>query len=455
VRTENDLSAALESLERHAPRLAAVLPPAACASTGRRGSPSRRRWPRAIGPLAAALAVVVAVVTPLAVGRIFKPGGQPASGVSIAAGSTAAQALATLARAAAAQPAQSGEYRRVSAFSGNIMASGPNEHPYLIDERDSLSTTWYPVSSGAKVVSYANRELTSVLPTAGATAAWQADHQPALPSRANKEIPYSDFQGGDIGLPYFGGETLTSAQYQALPASASGLKAAISRAAKKISPPLPGQPARLADQGIFEICLALIQLDPVTSAVRAAALNVLATLPSVQFDGAVTDSLGRGGYAFSMTPSVYALDWGLGFGAGVPEGTDIKGYLPLRIVLSPSGTLLDEQWVTPSPTLSRLDSFPASGAIPGPASCPSGYYSYGQGTGCTEDGNVVKGSASTGFDITGPHGGPAKGNYPDFLNQPIVAVPAGTVLEYRAYVDSGWTNATPSAAGSAQAIPGQ
>jgi hypothetical protein len=132
----------------------------------------------------------------------------------------------------------------------------------------------------------------------------------------------------------------------------------------------------------------------------------------------------------------------------------MTSYPRLRIVISPSGTLIDEQYVTTSPTLSGLSVLPSSGAIPGPTTCPAGYYSYDKGTSCTEDGNVVHSSPGS-FTITGPHGGRALGKFPVFLDEPIAAVPTGTVLAYRAFLNAGWTNHTPSASGSAQSIPGQ
>jgi hypothetical protein len=454
VRTEDDLRAALQSLERHAPDLAAVLPAAASPGTGRPRRLAERRWLRTAVPLVAALVVVAAIITPLTVGKIFKTEIQNGPGGSVAASPTAAQVLTALAQAAAAQPAQSGKYLRVSVFVGNLGVSGPNEHPYIIDQRDSLSTTWYPVSSGAKVVAYANTEQTSALPTPGAVAAWQADGKPALPHRAAKEVFYPDFAGGDIGLPYFGGETLTAAQYQSLPASTADLKAAIEHAVQAMPAPLPGQLSRTEDQGIFGVCLALLEHDPVTSAERAAALRVLATLPGIQYEGTLTDRLGREGDAFSMTPDITSIDWGTGWGQSVPAGTNMKSYPRLRIIISPSGALLDEEYVTTSPTLSGLRAFPSSGAIPGLTKCPAGYYPYDNGTSCTKDGNVVHILSGGAFEITGPHGGHAAGKFV-VLDQPIVAVPAGTVLAYRAILNAGWTNATPSAAGSAQGIPGQ
>jgi len=44
---------------------------------------------------------------------------------------------------------------------------------------------------------------------------------------------------------------------------------------------------------------------------------------------------------------------------------------------------------------------------------------------------------------------------PYYLGRPALAVPAGTVLSYLAYTAAGWTNDTPSAAGSAHSIAGQ
>ncbi|HEY6787664.1 MAG TPA: hypothetical protein VI365_10165, partial [Trebonia sp.] len=258
----------------------------------------------------------------------------------------------------------------------------------------------------------------------------------------------------DLGEPYFGGENLTAAQYQALPASTAGLKAAVEHAAQTMHQALPGQHQLATNQEIFEVCLALLEHDPVSSEVRAATLRVLATLPGIQYEGTITDALGREGAAISM-PGITALPWGTGVGQSVPAGTNMTSYPRLRIVISPSGTLIDEEYVTTSPTLSGRSVLPSSGAIPGPTKCPAGYYSYDKGTSCTEDGNVVVQTSANSFTITGPHGGHALGKFPVFLDEPIAALPTGTVLAYRAFLNSGWTNDTPSASGSVQHIPGQ
>jgi hypothetical protein len=452
VRTEDDLRAALRALERHAPDLSAVLPDAA-PGTGRRRRLPRWPWLRIGGPVLVALAVVAAVVTPLTVGNLLKhdlpnePGG---SATSDSARSFLEDAAARL--TAAPAPA-AGAYWRVSVFVGNLGASGPNAHPFIIDERDMLSTTWYPSSPSAKTVAYANREQTSALPTPGAAAAWWAAGRPSLPHRAAKEVPYPDFgSGGDLGDPYFGGQKLTTAQYRALPTSTAELKSAIEAAAREVPAPLPGQHPLTQEQKIFNVCLALLDHDPVSPAVRAAALRVLATLPDIQLEGTVTDSLGRKGAAISV-PGITAIPWGTGWGQSVPASMDPKAYPRLRIVLSPSGVLLDEEYATTAPSLSGLSVFPPSGAIPGPTKCPAGWYPYDHGNSCAKDGDVVHDLGGGSFEITGPHGGPASGKVPVFLNQPKVAVPTGTVLAYRAFIGAEWTNDTPSASASVQHIP--
>jgi len=366
MRNEDDLRAALQSLVQHAPSLAAVLP---AVSTGHKRPLTQRRWLRIGGPIVAALVVVAAVVTPLAIGKITTTQNGPASPGSPSP--SAAAVLTSLAQAAAAQPAQSGNYLRVSVFVGTLAVSGPNKNPFIIDQRGMLSTTWYPVSPTAKVVAYANTEQTSVLPTPGAVAAWLADGKPALPQRAAKEVFYPDFAGGDIGDPYFGGENLTAAQYQALPTSAGALIPLIAHAAQTMQRALPGQRQLTASQEMFDICLALLEHDPVSSAVRAATLGVLATLPGIQYEGTITDALGREGAAISL-PGITAIPWGTGWGQSVPAGTDMKTYPRLRIVISPSGTLIDEEYVTTSPTRSGLSVLLSSGAIPGPSTCRAG-----------------------------------------------------------------------------------
>lgn len=458
MRTEDDLRAALQSLERHAPDLAAVLPAVAIPGAARPRRPAQRRWLRLWGPPVAALAVVAAILTPVTVGKIFRAG-IPNGPAHSSPRPVAAVVLNALAQAAAAQPAQTGKYLRVSSFVGSLGMWGPNAHPFLLDERSSLSTTWYPTSSGAKPVAYQSTEQTSALPTAGAAAAWRADGKPALLHQPGKVTSFPDpagFPGGDIGLPYFGGETLTNAQYLALPTGTATLRAAIEHAAQTMPAPsswVPGEVKQNQSQKMFEVCLALLDHDPVTSAVRAAALRVLATLPGIQYEGTLTDSLGREGAAFSMVPAITSMRWGASWGHAVPIGSDEKTLSRLRIVISSSGALLDEQYVTTSPTNPGLTTIPSSGAIPGRTSCPAGWYQYKKEGVCIRDGDVVVSLGGDQWKITGPHGGPARTGLPLPLSLPAAVYPAGTVEAYQAFLGSSWTNETPSAAGSAQHIP--
>jgi hypothetical protein len=475
VRTEDDLRAALQSLERHAPDLATVLPSAASSGTALPdpGAPAShvrgprplvaRRWVRAAVPLVAAIAVVAAVVTPLTVGNLLRHDLANGPGGSAAVNPAAAAALTAAAAAAAAQPAHSARYFRVSGYLGTLQASGPNAHPYMVDVREELSTTWYPSSAKEVTRSYANRAQVSALPTQGALSAWRAAGQPALPHRAAKESPYPDFgPGGDFGKPYFADKTLKVAQYLALPTNPAALDNAILAAiqdppANTVSGtqprPKPGSAAE--SQRVFVTCVALLERDPVTSAVRAATLDILATLPGLTFDEKVTDRLGRTGFGISM-PAVTYIPSGIGWGQATLEGTDMKTTPRLRLVISPSGAVLDEEYVTTAPTLSSPRDMPPSGAIPGPAKCPAGWDAEDAGNHrnvCVMHGDVVHPSGGA-FVISGAHGGSPRTKVPIYLDQPIVAVPAGTVLSYRAILGAGWTDDTPSVPASARSIPG-
>jgi hypothetical protein len=471
MRNEDDLRVALQSLERHAPDLATVLPRTAAPDPRRPRARVQWRRLRTAAPVLAAFAVVAAVVTPLTVGNLLKHDLANGPGASAAVNPAAAAALTAAAAAAAAQPARSGKYFRVSGYLGATEASGPNAHPYIIDYRDHLSTTWYSSSPNTMTLFMGSQAQASVLPTPGALAAWRAAGQPALPhpaaaGAARGEHPANG--AGDFGSPYFADRTLTVAQYLALPANPAALESAI-RAAIRHSPndmtgiqlPLsdtqlqPKPEPAVENQRVFMTCVALLERDPVTSAVRAAALDILATLPGLTFDQHVTDRLGRTGFGISM-PGVTYVSTGLNWGWATPEGTDMKTVDRLRLVISPAGTLLDEEDVTTSPTLSSLRVMPPSGAIPGPAKCPVGWEAKDAGnhrTVCVMRGDVVQPSGA-GFTISGPHGSSPRTKVPVYLNRPILALPGGSVLSYRAILGAGWTDDTPAAAAAAQSIPG-
>lgn len=440
MRSEDELRDALKSLELRAPDPESVLSAVSRRVGARRGGGSSpyRRWLRLSAPVLSAAAVIAAVLVPLSLRSSVRAGDSGGPSSSASSGPAAQQALSALAQAAGAQPAPAGSAYRVSAFEGSLGAFGPNAHPFAADLRDELSTTWYPKSSAAKVVSYVNTGEWSMLVTPGARAAWQADGSPSLSSRPSQESLYPEFgTGGFIGDPWFGGETLTVAQYLALPTSTQGLKAAIITAAQRV--PKDQQVGNL-NQLIGRTCLALLDHDPVSPAVRAAALRVLATLPGIQYHGKVTDPLGRPGLAISM-PGLNT-SWGTAVPDGVPIGTSTT--LEFWLVFSPAGTLLDEESV--ATTSDVRGTMPASGAIPGPTTCPSGYREYAESGGvnlCVPARDTLSGDSITGPDR----------RMPIRLGEPIAQFKAGAVLGYRAYIDASWTNDAPSAAHSAQSIP--
>lgn len=400
----------------------------------RRPGARRTRWLLAVPALAGVAAVAVATAQLAA--------GHPPAG-TLPARLTARQVLLTAATGAAAVP-DTGTYWRVTAFEGTLSATPPNARPYALETRDSLSTTWYPRSPAGKVVAYASTSLASVLPTPGAIAAWQADGSPALPHRAGRVAPYPDFAGGDIGNPFFGSEELTTAQYQALPSSTDGLRARIATAVQGLTPLVrPDDNAQARE--IFSVCLALLDRDPVTSAVRAATLRVLATLPGISLVGRVTDSLGRTGYGITMKDPV-VQGTGTASTGSVPSG--VHSTPRFELIISPSGTLLDEASVLTVASTPAGQATPASWALPGPTSCPSGYYAYTKGEFCVLNGDTVTRSNGA-YYVGGPH----KGGLEIFLDYPVFAAPAGTIIEYRAYLEARWTSDSPSASGSAQAIP--
>jgi hypothetical protein len=463
VRTENDLRAALQSLERHAPDLATVLrgaAPAGAASPGTRRPPPLipRRWLHAAVPVMAALAVVAAVVTPLTVGKIlssnaFKPN---ATGGPVPANPTAAQVLNAAARVAAAQPAQApGKYWRVSIASVTLIPAGPNAHPYALRKTLSPWTTWYPLLPGNPkewYIAYSNARYTTTPATAGAAAQWRADGSPALPSATLPVVrteAFSDLRFGPNGM--------TTAQFQALPGDPAKLKAQIEQMTKGFSEPGVKDPQSMETFGIITD---LLDHQPITTQVRAAAFRILAGLPGIQMLGKVSDPVGRAGYMIGLDGGSYKT-----YG----ESRMLGG--PLALVISPAtGTLLAEESLAVSPSLPvpTKTHAPASGAIPGQTACKPSMVS-GTSAGVT----IITGDANSrpythdGFTYCVPEGAtvkvlPSGDGDIDFVcwsmpHQsgvmttgplgPVVAVAPGTVTGAYVILSAGWTNATPAPGG--------
>src|SRR3954447_14509487 len=187
MRNEDDLRAVLQSLERHAPTLETVLSRAPRRPERPRRTFRWRTWLGTGGPLLVAVAVVVAVVAPLTVGKILHSAISAPNGPagSVPDHPTAAQVLNAAALVAAAQPAQPpGKYWRVSIASTMLIPGGTNAHPYALRETLSPWVTWYPMrpTKNQWYIAYSDAGYTTTLATPGGAAQWRAAGSPALPS---------------------------------------------------------------------------------------------------------------------------------------------------------------------------------------------------------------------------------------------------------------------------------
>jgi hypothetical protein len=344
---------------------------------------------------------------------------------------TARDFLLKAAKAAAAAPdTGTGAYWRQTVVGGYLYATGLNSHPYVTERDTGPSTLWWPASPQGKHVWYQSVNYISRLPTAGATEAWRADGSPPLQRQEGK--------APDVTQPdalRIGSVSLTLAQLRALPTSPAALRQVILTDSQVRAGELVVQGGEMMMINLG--CLFLIMTGPVPPAVRAAAFRLLATIPGIRLEGQVTDPLGRTGYAIT-TPFKYSggaeLDDGSqGYNQAVPVARE-------RLIFTASGVLLADEDVAvePTSTLADMDTgatssghgTPASGAIPGPLACPSkkvwGDFPELILNVCWYDPRKTPQAAT----LT--------------LGLPILAVPAGTVTRYTAYLGTDLTNDTPS-----------
>jgi hypothetical protein len=178
---------------------------------------------------------------------------------------------------------------------GDLLVSGPNSHPYVIERRNGLSVTWQPTSSTGTMTIYRSANYTSRLPTPGATAAWRADCSPPLPRQSGQRPQVVKENAGQS----FGNENLTLAQLQALPSSTAGLKEAIVKGLQAKPNPYKGA-VPVGNTGITDVCVGLIRSAGITPGVRAAAFRIIAAMPGISVSGLVKDPLGRTGYDVTL-----------------------------------------------------------------------------------------------------------------------------------------------------------
>jgi hypothetical protein len=383
------------------------------------------RWRLAAPALATVTAAAVSATLLITGGLAAKGPGAP-----VPANLTARDVLLTAATAAAAAPdTGTAKYWRQTEISGFLLAAGPNSSPYVTERRTSPMTSWWPTSPGTLIVSRST-DYTTRLPTPGAAAAWRASGSPPLPQQSGRPPRASDDGPASLLL---GNENLTLAQFRALPSSTTGLKQAIIKGLQAKSQDGGTYPA--GDHGIIDVCVNLIQIGPVPPAVRAAAFRILATMPGIHLVGRVTDPLGRTGYGItlpypvSLSPSVGAV------------GNNTTRKAQVRLVISASGALFAYEYVAAVPTTSLSPVMPASGAIPGPAICPAGSHLAKDGKECV----VTRHYPATGVSRSGKrtHWITDLDETVLTLGAPVLAVPAGTVVDYDAYLDSGLTNEAP------------
>ncbi|HEY6792265.1 MAG TPA: hypothetical protein VI365_33625 [Trebonia sp.] len=385
------------------------------------------RWRLAVPALATVAAVAVAA-TLLAGGHATGrqvPAGQPAH-------LTARDVLLTAATAAAATAGPgTGKYQVQTWVTGDLLVSGPNSHPYVIERRNGLSVTWQPTSSTGTMTTYRSANYTSRLPTPGATAAWRADGSPPLPQQSGQRPQVVKENVGQS----FGNENLTLAQLQALPSSTAGLKEAIVKGLQAKPNPYKGV-VPVGNTGITDVCVGLIRSAGITPGVRAAAFRIIAAMPGISVSGLVKDPLGRTGYDVTL-PGVGGISVEPG-----ATGTNATPKAQYRMVISPAGAVLATEYVAVAPTTNLVSVMPASGAIPGPTSCQAGQEQIGNQCWIKYPAPKVLPSVAKGARIVPV---PALGGPGLTLGAPVLAVPAGTLVEYQAFLGSGLTNAMPSA----------
>jgi hypothetical protein len=385
VRTEEDLRNALLSLERHAP----VVTAARIRAVRRR----RTRIRACCAGAAAGVAVTAAVVTAVAVlpAQPARPGknatAQPQNS-AVHTVLTAREVLLTAAASAAAAP-DSGTYWQVETVNGTLRATGPDAHPYAVMEKWTPAQSWDARSSSGRSWFLPATGYTSAPASAGAQAAWQADGSPAGPAQTGQQQAWWQ-TGGAVG--YFGDQSLTFAQFQALPSAPDALATAMR--AEISGEHIPARAGITVDQRMSDICVQLLELDPIGSAQRSAVFQILAGLSDVRSVGEVTDPLGRTGY-----------------------GIELSGKPSEIIVVAPqTGALLAKEYL--------------AGSLPPGVTSPS------------------PSGAAPGADASCPARAPAEEGTAGQLNPgacgPVLAVAPGTVIGYEAVLSEGWTDAAPS-----------
>jgi hypothetical protein len=393
MRTEDDLRAALATLEARAPEADTV----ATAIRGRDGQRRRtvpglagrlrragsvigqgpghqgKRGRRRVAGLTTASAVAAAVALLVAVvstGGEDKPpvisGGPPPGAYRLPVGTAgipggAAQPARQVLLAAAVQAAQAtptaGRYWKTTSVDGNFRLVGPDDDPYVILER-VRDEGWIKTPSGAgeefvqslgvQLGSAADRPawrragsptswpfgLTDGLAEPGGLAGGESPQGP-LPDTPGKLHNVFGGTGSSGGAFLFGTHGMSRQQLLALPADPVRLRGLL----------LVGGRWRDWSDGsavsyLFEAVPQALRL-PVTDAVRSALYQVLAGLPGVQSLGLVRDAAGQQGNAIAVTARHRQCGDPLDLDSNLHGGTDSPQLWPTctvqqRLIISAS-----------------------------------------------------------------------------------------------------------------------
>jgi hypothetical protein len=210
-----------------------------------------------------------------------------------------------------------------------------SDYRYSIFARQNQVDCFQYSRAGSSNVGGYFQDLGAKPATAADTAAWRRDGSPAWHAWAGKGqlIPSrpgpAHRLGGKSGQEPWGDGA-------SLPADPAKLRAALLAGVPRSDDPMVRTTERLSrksyaqirDEYLFQQARVLL-LDPLAPAVRAAAYQVLASIPGVHMKSGVTDAAGRGGTALWMGPS---SDPG-----------------EITIVDPATGMLLADEWLTTQP----------------------------------------------------------------------------------------------------------
>lgn len=318
-----------------------------------------------------------------------------------------------------------GTYWRVQEIAGLNFPGGTTAHPYDISLKISYDQ-WNPRVAGRKYW-LISQQLGAFPATPADAAAWRAAGSPAtwrsgqygsvtlgapwarpLAATTATSVPSATWTVSDGTVGYVEGDLagLKAAQFRQMPTSPQGVAALLRHYYVAVGCTRhPG--CSPEDQFIWSEALFLLQ-DPVSARVRSAMFRVMASLPGVRLVGAMTDPLGRRGYALA-TDSL--------------EPGDNPDYHPVHaVVIDPrTGSLLATEDIAPMPrNVQCLTIGPDSGADRGKP--------------------VIKLPVGHGKFFTGTCIGPS------YQGRSY----AGQVDEFTVLVRAGWTNASPVLPSSTQ-----